>query len=440
MPNSTAKASESESDPEPTAPASLPDRLEPRDGGFRAAWRGHTLESAFQPVLSITHQRVVGYEALLRVTDAAGRPVAPDALFAATQGEDAQQLDELARCLHLANFVAQNVQTGWLFLNTLPRSARAADPAQAAIDGLCRHFDFPHERVVIEVLEQRGGDEPGSFVDERPPAGARDFLVALDDFGAGFSNFDRVWRYRPDIVKLDRSLVARAATDESNVAFIAELVSILHHAGTMVLAEGVETEAQLMELMQADVDLVQGFWFGEPDASVRVASANAPALAQTMWRRFAEYRRRSEVLERINFGSLSHAMLRGARVLTQGGTLEAAAAAIFRDTRALRVFGANEQGEQHAPSIAAPGVGPPARLAPFYPDTDSNWSRREYFRRALAAPGRVAVMGPHYSLNDGELCYTAAIALDFGGATHVLCADFPPEHGPRERPRRRTED
>lgn len=437
MPNSPAKASETRLEPTPVA--SLLSELRAQDGGSQALWRGHKLDSAFQPVLSITHQRVVGYEALLRVTGAAGESIAPDELFATVHGEDAQQLDELARCLHLANFVAQGIETGWLFLNTLPRSARAADAAQAAIDGLCRHFDFPHERVVIEVLEQRGGDEPGAFIDERPPSGARDFLVALDDFGAGFSNFDRVWRYRPDIVKLDRSLVTRAATDEGNVAFIAELVSILHHAGTMVLAEGVETEAQLMELMQADVDLVQGFWFGAPNASVRAASANAPALAQSMWKRFADFQRHSETLERINYGALSHAMLRGARVLTQGGALAAAATAIFRDSQALRVFAANEQGEQHEPSIATPGVGPPARLAPFYPDTDSNWSHREYFRRALAAPGRVAVMGPHYSLNDGELCYTAAIALDFGGATHVLCADFPPEHGPRERPHRRAE-
>lgn len=417
-------------------PAGLLAQLQPRAGGWGALWRGCTLDSAFQPVLSITHQRVVGYEALLRVTDAAGHAVAPADLFATVDGADAQQLDELARCLHLANFVGQGIATGWIFLNTLPRSARAADPAQAAIDGLCRHFDFPHERVVIEVLEQRGGDEPGSFVDERPAAGGRDFLVALDDFGAGFSNFDRVWRYRPDIVKLDRSLVVRAASGESHVAFIAELVSILHHAGTMVLAEGVETEAQLMVLMQADVDLVQGFWFGEPKASVREASAAAPALAQSMWQRFTEYQRSTEMIEQVNFGALSHAMLRGARVLTGGGSLEAAAAAIFGDSHAQRVFAADEQGGQHEPSIAAPGVGPPARLAPFYPDTDSNWSRREYFRRALAAPGRVAVMGPHYSLNDGEFCYTAAIALDYGGATHVLCADFPPEHGPHERPPR----
>lgn len=408
--------------------------LEPHDGGFRARWRGTLLESAFQPVLSITHQRVVGYEALLRVADAAPGGLGPAALFARATPEAARELDELARCLHLANFTAQHIATGWLFLNSLPRPTPGDWPTQAAIDGLCRHFAFPHERVVIEVLEQRAGDEPASFLAARPPPGARDFLVALDDFGAGFSNFDRVWRYRPDIVKLDRSLVQRASSGESPISFIANLVSTLHHAGAMVLAEGVETEDELMVVMEADVDLVQGFWFGQPHASVREASADAPALAQTMWRRFADYQRRSRLHERVDLGEVTRVMLRGARVLTSGGTLEAAAAAIFDSANALRVFAANDRGEQHAPSIAAPGVGPPARLAPFYPDTNSNWSRREYFRRALAAPGRVTVMGPHYSLHDGALCYTAAIALDYAGATHVLCADFPPALALREPP------
>ncbi|WP_322049034.1 EAL domain-containing protein [Paraburkholderia sp. J67] len=411
---------------EAASPVALLTRLAPHEGGFRAYWRGVLLESAFQPVLSITHQRVVGYEALLRIVDAAPDSGGPAELFARATTEAAHELDELARCLHLANFVAQHVESGWLFLNSLPQPTHAGWPSHAAIGALCRHFNFAHERVVIEVLEQRAGDEAASFLDDRPPPGGRDFLVALDDFGAGFSNFDRVWRYRPDIVKLDRSLVRRAANGESHVSFIANLVSILHHAGTMVLAEGVETESELMVLMQADVDLVQGFWFGRPHASVHEASAQAPALAQSMWQRFADYQRRSVLREQVDLAEVTQVMLAGARVLTAGGTLDASAQAIFEQANVLRVFATNERGEQEAPSITPAGIEPPARLAPFYPDTHSNWSRREYFRRALAAPGRVAVMGPHYSLNDGALCYTAAIALDYAGATHVLCADFPP--------------
>ncbi|RAG59900.1 EAL domain-containing protein, partial [Burkholderia multivorans] len=64
----------------------------------------------------------------------------------------------------------------------------------------------------------------------------RDFLIAIDDFGTGFSNFDRVWRARPDIVKLDRSLVERSTWSPEDRRIMHHLVSMLHQAGAMVLA------------------------------------------------------------------------------------------------------------------------------------------------------------------------------------------------------------
>jgi len=80
------------------------------------------------------------------------------------------------------------------------------------------------------------------------------------------------------------------------------------------------------------------------------------------------------------------------------------------------------------PSISASGTPPPpARLAPLFPDTRNNWSRRAYFKHALAAPGRVAMMGPHCSLMDGQDCYTAAVTVEREGQTLVFCVDFLPE-------------
>ncbi|TDV11606.1 sensor domain-containing phosphodiesterase [Paraburkholderia caballeronis] len=415
-------------------PADLLQHLEQHSGGWRARWRGHTLYSAFQPVLSITHQRIVGYEALLRATDSNGANVGPSTLFDLVPHTDTAPLDLLARCLHMANFVEQRIDTGWLFLNTLPRMVDGSYVNRDATEALCAHFGFPPGRVVIEVLEQRAGGEQPSFMEARPAQGSRPFLVALDDFGAGFSNFDRVWRYRPDIVKLDRSLVQRAAGPHTAASFITNLVSILHHAGTMVLAEGVETEHELMVLMQADVDLVQGFWFGLPDPSVQDASAGVPALVRTMWRRFASYVSETQQREQLDIGDLTRAMLDGAHVLASTGSVGQAAQALFRTTRSLRVFATDEHGEQYEPSVAAPHTHTPPRLAPLFPDVHCNWSRREYFLRAISAPGRVSVTGPHYSMTDGKLCYTAAIAIDTADGMKVLCADFPFGAGPATTP------
>ena len=396
-----------------------------RAGGWIAHWRGYTLESAFQPVLSITHQRIVGYEALLRAVDAAGNPIGPADLFALIPPAETAPLDLLSRCLHMANFAEQRVESGWLFLNTLPHMLEGRCANRQTTQALCAHFGLPPERIVIEVLEHRESDEQPSFMAPRPEYDSRPFLIALDDFGAGFSNFDRVWRYRPDIVKLDRSLVKRATEQQTAATFIVNLVSILHHAGTMVLAEGVETEPELMVLMQADVDLVQGFWFGLPNASVSCASAGVPALVRSMWLRFSLYVRDTRQREQLNIGELTRAMLDGALVLASTGSVEQAAQSLFRATDSLRVFATDEHGEQYAPSIAGPHTVTPPRLNPLFPDVHCNWSRREYFRSAVSAPGRVAVKGPHYSMTDGKLCYTAAIAIDTPNGLRVLCADFP---------------
>ena len=93
---------------------------------------------------------------------------------------------------------------------------------------------------------------------------AKGFQVAIDDFGIGASNFDRVWGVRPDFVKLDRSLVQRATVSRNDRRVAKMLVSMLHRMGVMVIAEGIETKEEALTVMDADVDFVQGFYFSRP--------------------------------------------------------------------------------------------------------------------------------------------------------------------------------
>ena len=391
--------------------------------GWHIVYQGVTLRSAFQPVVSITHKRVVGYEALLRATQADGQAIAPDRLFARAKATGpALALERLARCVHFANFAEQNVETGWLFVNALPQLLRVTPNHRAFTDDLCDHFGIPHHRLVIELIEQPSTDE-SNFDRMVDAMRERDLLIAIDDFGTGFSNFDRIWRMRPDIVKLDRSLVSRIATPNTDSQFATQLVTMLHRAGTMVLGEGVETEDELLTLMEADVDFVQGFWLGRPHMSVAQACADAPARIESMWQRFHA---RSAALPGmpVEFGSVEEAVLGGARTYKATDDLSLAAQHTFRSPWARRVFVVDRHGDQHRPSIAAEPQSEAPRMAPLFPDTASNWSRRAYFKRALAAPGRVAVMGPHYSLTEGKDCYTAAVTIERGGGLEVFCVDF----------------
>src|SRR5690606_3189599 len=89
-------------------------------------------------------------------------------------------------------------------------------------------------------------------------------LVAIDDFGAGESNFERVWRLRPDIVKLDRAMITEAAQNPLVQRILPGIVSLVHEAGALVVMEGIETERQALIALKSDVDFVQGFYFLRP--------------------------------------------------------------------------------------------------------------------------------------------------------------------------------
>jgi len=157
----------------------------------------------------------------------------------------------------------QGISTGWLFLNTRPQVFENRLAANARSSTNCRRTSVcRRERIVIEVLEQPADDESDVRQHARRVTQPRDFLIAIDDFGTGFSNFDPRVALPPwTIVKLDRSLGRGApASREGDDSMISHLVSMLHQSGNAgCWLKAVETDEELMILMEADVDFVQGF-------------------------------------------------------------------------------------------------------------------------------------------------------------------------------------
>ena len=81
-------------------------------------FRGHVLRSAFQPIFSFSHQRLIGHEALLRASDPLGRPVPPEAMFAQCANDaERRRLDEACTLLHAQRFAREPAPAQWMFLN-----------------------------------------------------------------------------------------------------------------------------------------------------------------------------------------------------------------------------------------------------------------------------------------------------------------------------------
>lgn len=410
---------------------SLVERLRRLEGAVVADHRGWRLHSAFQPIYSLSHGRVAGHEALLRAFDAEGRAVPPSHVF--DTGDDLGELllrDRLARLVHLANHPVGGEEDQWLFLNVHPRvfeRGGAAD-GEAFVRGAQAHFQVPGHRVVVEVLEHGVGPDASieGAVQRLRELGC---LIALDDFGAGHSNFDRVWRLRPEIVKLDRSLVQRAARDASARRIVVQMVSLLHECGALVLMEGVETEAEAIVALESDADLVQGFWFGRPRPT-RVPPGERTRSLQGLWdgldRQWQDDQQRWR--ERIDpyRGAMEAVAVRMAR----GQPLAEAASAFLSLPAAETCFLLDAEGRQQGHNLWT-AQRDDARREAFAPLRDSEgarWARRPYFRRAVEAVGQVQVTRPYRTLHGGRLCVTVSVAFfgprpDGVAGLQVVCGD-----------------
>src|SRR5512145_1068827 len=254
----------------------------------RGLFEGLRLSSHFQTVFSLAHGRAVGYEALLRATSREGRPVSPiEAFGIAARSGSTVLLDRLARAIHARNFVVQPSRESWLFVNIHP---------EVIVNGVMRHGPFfgdllkscgisPH-RVVIEVLESAlSRDAP--LADSLCYYRGLGCLIAIDDFGAGYSNLDRISHLKPDIVKLDRSLARQASADRTARQMLPRVIAMLHEAGSLVTMEGIETQSQAMIAMDAEADFVQGYFFESPApelVAVPTGGASFDALFNQFYR------------------------------------------------------------------------------------------------------------------------------------------------------------
>ncbi|MCU1622388.1 MAG: diguanylate phosphodiesterase [Frankiales bacterium] len=224
---------------------------------------------AYQPVVDLDRGVVVGYEALARF--GSGHRT-PGAWFAAADG-----IGRLAELESLLLQQALDSRTAlppdcWLSINVSPKLLLGG-PVWSTLTAA---GDLTG--VVLELTEHQHVDNLSRLrrrLDTVREAGG---LLALDDVGAGWSGLRQVVELRPEIVKIDRSLVARLHEDPARMA-VAELLSAFtERVGGALLAEGVEQLDELSTLLSLDVHLGQGYLLGRP----QFGWAQVPPEAATM--------------------------------------------------------------------------------------------------------------------------------------------------------------
>jgi len=223
--------------------------------------------TVFQPIVEIGTSRIVGHEALTRFDDG----VAPDQRFANASAVGLGLELEFGT-LEVAIDAARELPGGaWLSLNISPAAALAGDP-------LARLLKQARQPVVLELTEHTAvHDYPAlrqAIADLGP--GIR---VAVDDAGAGYASMQHVVEVRPDLVKLDISLVRGIDADRARQALVAGMRHFADETSCLMLGEGVETTAELKTLERLGVVLGQGYLLGRPGpAPSRIDRASRPVV------------------------------------------------------------------------------------------------------------------------------------------------------------------
>ncbi len=216
----------------------------------------------FQPIVALADGRRVGAEALSRFPAEWATP--PDVTFAEAESIGVGiELELLAvRCA-----VAQLATiSGYLAINFSPRTL---------LDERCTTLldSLPVERLVLELSEHDPVDDYDVLAKVLAPLRDKGLRLAIDDVGAGFSSLRHIMLTTPDVIKLDRSIVAGVGNDKLLLTLVQALVNFGHGAGATVVAEGVETLDDAAVLRAVGVDYAQGWYFGRPGPAERLADA-----------------------------------------------------------------------------------------------------------------------------------------------------------------------
>jgi EAL domain-containing protein (putative c-di-GMP-specific phosphodiesterase class I)/DNA-binding NarL/FixJ family response regulator len=221
----------------------------------RAVIEGEALSMMFQPIVSIQGHGVVGVEALARFD---GEPrQSPDVWFMDAVASGLGTEMDLAAARAALAILPQLPEDIDLFVNVVPETLFSSG-FEELIAGV------PGKRVVLELTEHAPVHDYGRLAGVVEDLRAEGFRIAVDDVGAGYSSFRHLLTVHPDVLKIDISLCRSIESDRARQVIAASIASLGRELDATVVAEGIETAAELATVRGLGVDSAQGFFLGRP--------------------------------------------------------------------------------------------------------------------------------------------------------------------------------
>jgi diguanylate cyclase (GGDEF)-like protein len=224
-------------------------------------------ELYYQPLFAINNNSLVGAEALIRWHHPEKGMIPPDQFIAVA--EQSGLINELGDwvlaqvCREIKSFVNAGILAIRVAINISPVQFRRKDFLQNMLMILAQH-DVSADCIELEITEGAVMDNVDQAIETMQALHDAGFQLAMDDFGTGYSSLSYLKRFPIQKVKIDQSFISDLENDDDSKSITTAIIQMSHSLGLDVLAEGVETEAQLQYLQDEKCDYVQGYYTGRP--------------------------------------------------------------------------------------------------------------------------------------------------------------------------------
>jgi len=234
---------------------------------LQEAIEAEDFELYYQPLMAADDGRVMGLETLLRWHHPQHGPVSPGTFI--PLAEETGQIIPLSAwvldraCRDMRHLREHGFDRGRMAINLSPVQFARADFLQTIIRSLDR-VGLPASALELELTEGILMNDTEAAIEVLRQLRAQDICVSIDDFGTGFSSLSYLKHLPVDSVKIDRSFIREVETSDADMAIIQGTISMAHHLGLKVVAEGIETASQQSLLTHYGCDTLQGYFFARP--------------------------------------------------------------------------------------------------------------------------------------------------------------------------------
>jgi diguanylate cyclase (GGDEF)-like protein len=242
------------------------------EGGLSQAIARGELKLVYQPIVARGSLAIDGFEALLRWTTEEYGPISPATFIPIA--EESNVIHELGDwVLGQALDVLERWPGQYVSVNFSPRQFRRPNFVAHIVQAV-QAVGIEPSRLQIEITETAIFDDAERAADTLYRLRQMGFRIALDDFGTGYSSLYNIRKFALDSLKIDRSFIDGMGRERESAAIVHSIIHLGRSLGLGVIAEGVETEAQVQALRLAGASHMQGYFFARPvDAEEATAMA-----------------------------------------------------------------------------------------------------------------------------------------------------------------------